>query len=320
MCVSLLAAGAAAAAPRAEAQGVQPRSLQPTARRGQPRSYVFLGQSNTKGCAARTDVSEKMTARLRAVAPRITLTASGGGAPQLQDFLGPDPPFFGPELHFARVLAEADPDASLLLYKSWSSGISIADELERPGDETRKKASVSLRGNSTAATALGMLNGANPQAVIWFQGEGDIRDEAPSIAAERYSTNLQALIAAVRAQSGTERPALFLVVETHRTNSARCDASAVELQRAQMVTEAKRAASRDLERVVFLANAHDDAASPDFLPSYCNESKAAFERQMQPHCPREDAYAACCESPGHLNAEGQRRLGERLAKAVLADA
>ena len=31
MCVSLLAAAAAAAAPRAEAQGVQPRSLQPTA-------------------------------------------------------------------------------------------------------------------------------------------------------------------------------------------------------------------------------------------------------------------------------------------------
>ena len=87
-----------------------------------------------------------------------------------------------------------------------------------------------------------------------------------------------------------------------------------------MVTEAKRAASRDLERVVFLADAHEDSSSPDFLPSYCNESKAAFERQMQPHCPREDAYAACCESPGHLNAEGQRRLGERLAKAVLADA
>ena len=82
----------------------------------------------------------------------------------------------------------------------------------------------------------------------------------------------------------------------------------------------QKAATLSSEDLRAPATSHDDAASPDFLPSYCNESKAAFERQMQPHCPREDAYAACCESPGHLNAEGQRRLGERLAKAVLADA
>ena len=72
-----------------------------------------------------------------------------------QDFLGPEPPFFGPELHFARVLAEADPDnASLLVYKSWRSGMTIADELELPGNETGSEASVSLRSGCQRSCVL----------------------------------------------------------------------------------------------------------------------------------------------------------------------
>ena len=64
-----------------------------------------------------------------------------------------------------------------------------------------------------------------------------------------------------------------------------------------------------------------DSSSPLYLPTYCNVS--APDRGPAPRAPMVDGHVDsrhfidCPCDPGHLSTEGLKRLGGRLAQAVL---
>lgn len=163
--------------------------------RAEPVVFVLAGQSNMVGHGRTADLS----------AEQSTLP------PNIRFFLGAREALpaagarFGPELTFARRLAEYSPDRDYVLVKYAIGGTSLLDWAPE-WDATRAKLTGNPERGPLYQQLIGIieelsLKNAEFGGVLWMQGERDARIEA---AGKDYYRNLENLIVALRRDLGRE--------------------------------------------------------------------------------------------------------------------
>ena len=161
--------------------------------RAEPVVFVLAGQSNMVGHGRTEDLrAEQLT-----LPPNVTLFLGA------QESLPATRARFGPELTFAKVLADNAPERRYLLVKYAIGGTSLLDWAPA-WDATRAEITGNATRGSLYEQLIGILDelslrGAHFGGVLWMQGERDARIEA---AGKDYYQNLEDLIAALRRDLG----------------------------------------------------------------------------------------------------------------------
>lgn len=251
------------------------------------------GQSNMVGVANYDDLSDEDKKRVNAVSARVQISRDGRSAASLSyvNSKGDAKKRFGPELFIGVTLAEANPKQEYLFIKTARGGTSLygawnpdwsakkAMEVEKGTEkQTKKYYNLHLAAIRDNLEKLERKN--RPYRIIgmaWMQGENDAARE---VSARRYEANLKKLIAGYRRE-----------LDIH-----------------------------DLPFVCVQINSvyGDFPAGPKMVrKAFVNVAEAD---------PKVEVIRTMAERPAtdfpkvdgtHYNAEGQKRLGIAMAKALL---
>jgi len=156
--------------------------------------FILAGQSNMVG----SGVVKELPESLRGEVERVVLRRGGKWVP-----FRPVGNRFGPEVTFARGLAEAYPDAKLGIIKDATGGTSLLawapdwskEQAERTGNAARGPLYKKLMQQVQPV----LEEDVEIAGVLWMQGERDARFEP---VAREYEENLRTLIAAFRRDTG----------------------------------------------------------------------------------------------------------------------
>jgi hypothetical protein len=254
--------------------------------------FLLAGQSNMDGRGDGGKLTDDDRARLAAVRDRVILVYNDDAARPL-DVTTPKPwtarkfgldLVFGPELFFGLAVAEAFPDARILLVKRSMGGTSLYGSWNP--DWSLEKATLMSEQEKPhlyaelvelVESALGKYATMDYdiEAMLWVQGETDSAvKKFGTLPAQSYGNNLAALIAAIRRDTGVaELPFYMLQVG------------------GGAVVDGMRAVADADDAVYFIAQSRDPDA-PDFLPMYG-------------------------PPVGHYDYTGMRRIGEMFGRAFI---
>lgn len=282
---------------------------------------LLAGQSNMAGKGSFSDLSESDQQRVDAVASRVTISINGSPArplgslqkKQLKNKAGqqanekktgkqseaklpkgkvPVPvDRFGPEMFIGVTLAEAHPDQEFLfvkysrggtsLYGAWSPQWSLEKSKAVEKGNAKQQAKLYADHVDAIQTNLAVLKTqGRPFKVIgmaWMQGENDAAYEVSALS---YQSNLKKLIAAYRTEF--HLPELPFVCGQINSNYG------------------KFPAGPDMVRAAFVAVADADP-------------KVAVIRTSKERPPTDFPKV----DGAHYNAEGQKRLGTAMARALM---
>lgn len=258
---------------------------------------LFLGgQSNMAGRGVYADLSDADKARIEKVSKRVMVSAQGRDAYPLSYYTdGKHQKEFGPELFIGLKLAEAYPDRSFLFIKravggtslhgAWSPDWTEAKALASERGEARQKMKLYGEHIADIKKNLGKLKQKGKRYEIigmaWMQGEKDSRLE---LSATKYEVNLKRLIGAYRTEFKLPNMP-FVLGQINNPVRGKKDYQ-------NGPAEVRRA----------IENVSNSDHNVKMIPTSTDPSWKDFPK-------REDNV--------HYTAEGQKRLGTAMGKALL---
>jgi len=224
---------------------------------GTKRVFILAGQSNMVGYGDITTAPEIFKKRHE----RICIVSHG----QMRRLVPNDRSGargFGPELSFARRMANLYPDDTIIIIKVASGGTGIAAFLP---DWSKEEADLTQDGQKgplykkikAQIEQVKRIPGAKFMAFLWKQGGKDSRFEGP---AKKYSENLNALAAGLREDTGVKN--LPFIVATPMTQKRLDEALATGVRNkrrpyAEFVLQAQLDAERKIPHAYTLAHGSD---------------------------------------------------------------